>query len=106
MKRNLFAAATFGLLASLVFIGPHSWGEPEKENCSVSQTFAVENMTCAACPITVKKAMSRVDGVQSVEVNFDAKTVTVMFDPTLADAAAIAQASASVGFPAHGVSTQ
>jgi len=58
-------------------------------------------MTCAACPITVRKAMSRVDGVQSVEVNFEAKTVTATYDPALADTATIAEASTAVGFPAH-----
>ncbi|MDE3108877.1 MAG: heavy-metal-associated domain-containing protein [Acidobacteriota bacterium] len=37
-------------------------------------------MTCAACPITVKKALSRVEGVNSVNVNFDKKQATVTFD--------------------------
>ena len=105
MKRNLILAAVFGLLASGTLVAQYSWGAPEKENNNVAQTFAVENMTCAACPITVRKAMSRVDGVQSVDVDFDAKTVTVAYDPALTDTAAIAEASTSVGFPAHVVDT-
>ena len=58
-------------------------------------------MTCAACPITVRKAMPRVEGVQRVEVNFEAKTVTATYDPARADEETIASASTAVGFPAH-----
>lgn len=63
-------------------------------------TFDVPDMTCALCPVTVKAAMSGVDGVQSVEVNFDARTAQVVFDPAVTDAAAIAQASEQAGYPA------
>ncbi len=66
----------------------------------VTQTFAVENMTCPACPFTVKKAMARVQGVKSVIVNFDAKTATAIFDPAVTTAQDIAAASANVGYPA------
>lgn len=63
-------------------------------------SFDVPNMTCALCPLTVKAAMSGVDGVQSVEVDFGARTASVTFDPALTDAAAIAEASAQAGYPA------
>lgn len=65
------------------------------------QIFAIENMTCALCPVTVKKAMESVSGVKSVAVDFDAKTATVTFDPSTATIAAIAQASTNAGYPAH-----
>ncbi len=62
--------------------------------------FDVPDMTCATCPITVKIAMSGVEGVQSVEVDFDTRSAKVIFDPALTDAAAIAEASAQAGYPA------
>jgi mercuric ion binding protein len=62
--------------------------------------FAIGNMTCATCPITVKKAMSGVAGVRSVNVSFEAKSATVVFDPRRTNPAQIAAASANVGFPA------
>jgi len=65
------------------------------------QIFAIENMTCALCPVTVKKALEGVTGVKSVAVDFDAKTATVTFDPSKATIAAIAQASTNTGYPAH-----
>jgi mercuric ion binding protein len=63
--------------------------------------FAVENMYCELCPLTVKTAMERVSGVASVVVDFDAKTATVTFDPAVATREAIAAASSGVGYPAH-----
>ncbi len=63
-------------------------------------SFAVAKMTCATCPITVKKAMSAVHGVQSVKVDFESKTAMVEFDPKVTNAAAIAAASTNAGYPA------
>ena len=65
--------------------------------------FAIANMTCATCPITVKKAMQRVTGVRSVSVDFGSKTATVAFDPTKANLTVIAAASTNAGFPAKSV---
>lgn len=62
--------------------------------------FTIDKMTCAACPITVRKAMQRVEGVKEVSVDFDTKTATVIYDATLTDANRIAEASSNVGFPA------
>jgi len=67
---------------------------------NLQATFNVEEMTCATCPITVRKAMESVDGVKEVMVDFESKTATVIFDPTLTDAEQIAASSSSVGFPA------
>ena len=63
-------------------------------------TFAIAKMTCATCPITVKKAMSMVKGVHSVKVDFESKTATAAFDPKVTNAAVIAAASANAGYPA------
>lgn len=68
-----------------------------------TQTFAIENMYCAACPITVRKAMEGVAGVKSVKVDFDAKTATVVYDPSAATPEAIAAASTNVGYPAKAI---
>ncbi len=63
-------------------------------------SFTVDKMSCATCPITVRKAMQRVDGVKEVNVDFDTKTATVLYDSILTDAKQIAEASNNVGFPA------
>ncbi len=66
-----------------------------------STTFTVENMFCALCPITVRKAMEGVEGVRSVEIDFEAKTAFVTFDPAVTSAASIAAASSNAGYPAR-----
>ena len=44
--------------------------------------------------------MEGVAGVTSVAVNFDAKTATVIFDPAVTNADAVAAASTNAGYPA------
>jgi mercuric ion binding protein len=58
-------------------------------------------MYCATCPITVRKAMKSVKGVKSVSVDFASKSATVVFDPSVATPAAIAEASKNAGYPAR-----
>jgi mercuric ion binding protein len=100
-KRNLLSGVLV-LLVNWVLIVPASLGNPNATGL-VSQSYTVENMTCAACPITVRKAMSRVEGVQVVNIDFDSKTVTAIYDPGIADVTTISEASASVGFPATAI---
>jgi len=63
-------------------------------------TFDVEKMTCATCPIAVRKAMQRIDGVKQVEVSLENESAVVTYDPSVTTAAEIGQASTDVGFPA------
>lgn len=65
--------------------------------------MSVEKMSCATCPLTVRKAMERVDGVIKVDVDYDTKVATVTFDDAATTAAEIAKASTDVGYPAKPV---
>jgi mercuric ion binding protein len=62
-------------------------------------TLDVQNMTCAVCPITVRKALERVPGVTDAKVDFDKKTASVSFDPDKANLAALTKATADAGYP-------
>lgn len=62
-------------------------------------TLDVQNMTCAICPITVKKALERVPGVTDAKVDFDKKIATVSFDPDKTNAAALTKTTADAGYP-------
>jgi mercuric ion binding protein len=59
----------------------------------------VQNMTCALCPITVKKSLEQVPGVVSAKVDLDKKTATVQFDPNKAAPVALVKATTNAGFP-------
>ncbi len=81
-------------------------GSQSAQSTEQTQTFNVENMTCSTCPITVKKAMKRVDGVKSIAVDLDSGTAIAVFDPAVTSVEEIAAASTDVGFPATLVSAE
>ena len=62
-------------------------------------TLDVQNMSCAVCPITIKKALERVPGVTDAKVDFDKKTASISFDPDKANLAALTKATADAGYP-------
>jgi mercuric ion binding protein len=62
-------------------------------------TLDVQNMTCAVCPITVKKALEQVSGVQKVKVDYASKTATVQFDDSTVTVDKLTEATQSAGFP-------
>ena len=59
----------------------------------------VQNMTCAVCPITVKKSLLAVPGVSDVAIDFASKTARVTFDPGKAKPADLTTATAHAGYP-------
>lgn len=60
----------------------------------------VQNMTCAACAITIKAALGKLPGVASTKVDGKAGTVSVVFDPDRTTPQAIAKTVSDAGFPA------
>ncbi|WP_127476482.1 mercury resistance system periplasmic binding protein MerP [Sulfurivermis fontis] len=62
-------------------------------------TLSVPGMTCAACPITVKKALSRVDGVSKVEVTFEKREAVVTFDDAKTNIQKLTKATEDAGYP-------
>lgn len=62
-------------------------------------TLAVTRMDCAVCPITVRKALEKVPGVDTAKVDFKTKRAVVAFDPAKTSPAALTQATADAGFP-------
>ena len=64
-----------------------------------SVTLAVENMSCAMCPITVRKSLERVDGVLKATADYATRTATVTFDPRKTTHKALTQATTHAGYP-------
>jgi mercuric ion binding protein len=90
----------YKLLASFALatlIAAPVWAAPQ------TVTLAVSKMTCAACPITVKTALSRVPGVTAVSVSFEKKQATVKFDDAKTTVAALTSATTDAGYPSTAV---
>lgn len=62
-------------------------------------TLDVPGMTCAACPITVKMSLQKVDGVTKTSVVYDKREAIVTFDDSKTNVAALTKATADAGYP-------
>ncbi|BFN28213.1 mercuric transport protein periplasmic component precursor [Pseudomonas sp. SCT] len=68
---------------------------------SQTVTLLVPGMTCSSCPITVKHALNKVEGVSEAQVSFATKQATVTFDDTLTDVEALTKATTDAGYPSE-----
>ena len=90
--KKLFVAAVVSLLTILC---TSAWA------ASKTVTLSVPGMTCAACPITIKKALTEVDGVTDAEVSFDKKEAVVTFDDAKTDVSTLIEATTDAGYPSR-----
>jgi|TARA_R110002126_G_scaffold63976_1_gene164059 mercuric ion binding protein len=84
---KLFAALVLAALAAPV------WAATQ------TVTLAVPGMTCVTCPITVKKALSKVEGVSKVDVGFEKREAVVTFDDAKTNAQKLTKATQDAGYP-------
>ena len=81
---------------------------PEPVSETIQQTeaglsklgFDVDGMTCASCQANVQRVVSRLPGVDSVNVNLLANRMEVSYDPSAADAEKIEAAVSKAGYEA------
>lgn len=50
-----------------------------------TQTYKVKGMHCASCSSVIEKTFKKIEGVQSVEVNYGTEKAKVSFDPSKTD---------------------
>ena len=62
-------------------------------------TLSVPSMTCATCPITVKMALSKVEGVIEAKVTWEPREAVVTYDDAKTTPAALTQATENAGYP-------
>ncbi|WP_420473656.1 mercury resistance system periplasmic binding protein MerP [Noviherbaspirillum sp. ST9] len=87
------------LLATLAAFSSPLWA------ASQTVTLSVPGMDCAACPITIKKALMKVSGVSKAEVSFEKRQAIVTFDDTQTDVGSLTQATINVGYPSEKVAS-
>ncbi|CZX96443.1 mercury resistance system periplasmic binding protein MerP [Salinicola sp. V024] len=85
--------ARFALIALLVLFSTPALAALQ------TATLSVPGMTCSACPITVKAALNRVEGVTSVDVRYEERDATVTFDDAKTTVEALTQATTNAGYP-------
>ena len=80
--------------ALMLFVASSAYAAP-----SQTAVLDVKNMTCTLCPVTVKKALLNVDGVEDAKIDFEHKTATVKFDAAKANTDAMTKATTNAGYP-------
>jgi Cu+-exporting ATPase len=64
-------------------------------------TLLIDGMTCASCVRRVEKALAKVDGVSSANVNLATEKATVLFDPALVSIVDLERAVEAAGYKAE-----
>lgn len=62
-------------------------------------TLSVPDMNCPACPFTVKKALSKVNGVGKIDVSLEKHEAVVAFDDSKTTVKKLTEATESAGYP-------
>lgn len=86
MKKLLF-------IFTLSVFSLSAWAKPQ------TVTLDLPTMNCATCPITVKKALTKLEGVSSAEVSYEKKEAVVSFDDSKTNANALVEATTNAGYP-------
>lgn len=88
--KKLFASLVFFALAAAV---APAWAAMQ------TVTLSVPGMTCATCPITVRAALSKVEGVRKTEVKYEKREAVVTFDNAKTSIQKLTQATTNAGYP-------
>ena len=94
---TLFRTTVFSLIFGFVSLLALSSTANASEN--VTAILDVPGMNCKFCPITIRKALSKVPGVIEAISDFETKTATVTFNPAKTTIEVLTQTTANAGYP-------
>jgi copper chaperone CopZ len=65
-------------------------------------TIEIENLKCHGCANTIKKNLSKINGVISVEVVFEPESVVIEYDDQIANENMFIEKLSDLGYPKKG----
>ncbi len=89
MFKNLF---TISSLIVAVAVSSSAFAAPK------TVTLDVPGMNCITCPLTVNRALKKVDGVQEAKTDFAKKEAVVTFDDSKTSVEKLTQATTDAGY--------
>jgi mercuric ion binding protein len=89
MFKNLFAISS---LIAAVAVSSSALA------ASKTVTLDVPGMNCVTCPITINKALKKVDGVQEAKSDYAKKEAVVTFDDSKTSVEKLTQATTDAGY--------
>lgn len=78
------------LISSMVTI---AWAD------SRTVKLSVPSMNCAMCPVTVRKALEKVEGVTQANVDYETKSAVVVYDDQKTSVSLLTKATQDAGYP-------
>lgn len=81
-------------IISVLFASQITWAKTQKA------CFNVEGMTCAACTVTTKVAIKKLEGIKDIDVSLENKSAIVNYDDGKTDPLKIKGKIDSVGYKA------
>ena len=100
--KNLFIAAIIvgaASLAGVALIGTSSASDVPAE--TVTKVIDVEGMTCGGCELAVKRAVGKLEGVDSVKASHEDGRAEVTYDPGKVTIEQIVEAIEKLGYQAE-----
>ena len=85
--KKIIASIVFALASSTAFAAVQT------------VTLSVPDMDCPVCPITVKKALEKVDGVKKAKVEFKEREAKVTYDDAITSTDKLIKATTDAGYP-------
>ena len=61
--------------------------------------LSVPSMNCAMCPITVRKALEKVEGVTQADVDYETKSAVVVYEDQKISVDQLTKATQDAGYP-------
>lgn len=97
MKRVLFIAF---IIINLSACSPkqHSGGKENTPEAMVEVNLKIEGMTCDECEASIKKGVTELTGIDSINANFEDSTAFVRFDSSKTNLKEISEAIAKRGY--------
>ena len=80
------------ILIVLIAVSVDVWAEPQ------TVILDLPTMNCAMCPITVKKALNKVDGVTRTDVSYEDKQAVISYDDALTNPDTLIEATTNAGY--------
>lgn len=74
--------------------------EVVEKSTNSSVTIPIGGMTCASCAMSIEKTLMKLEGVESVSVNFATEKATVVYDPQKVRLSSIREGIEKVGYKA------
>ncbi len=65
-----------------------------------SKTYSINGMTCAACAKTIERRLGKLQGIESISVNYAAEKASIIYNPDLVHLPEIKQAISNAGYKA------